>query len=68
MKKKRILTILAIVVLFAIIAVGAVSADDGEMLIRNVSKSPNTETVDAAFDMMDFYVPAQSSGGELLPF
>lgn len=66
MKKKRIFTLFVLVMLFAIITVGIVSADDGEMLIRNVSKTPDTETADAQMSMMQFYVPAQSSAGELV--
>ena len=67
MKKKRIFTILAIVALFAIIAVGIVSAEDGVIFRRNVSKTPDAETEKAAIYMMDFYVPAQASTGEVKP-
>ncbi len=67
MKKKRFLTILAIVVLFAIITVGIVSAEDGVLFRRNVSKTPEGETEKAAIYMMDFYVPAQASTGEIKP-
>ncbi len=44
MRKKRILTILSIVVLFAIITVGIVSVDDGQMFRRNITKTPEQET------------------------
>ena len=67
MKKKRIFTILAIVMLFAIITVGIVSADDGVMFRRNISKTPDQETERANLMGMTFYVPAQSSTGELTP-
>ena len=66
MKKKRFLAILAIVVLFAVIAVGVVSADDGEMFRRNISKTPDQETERANLAHMTFYVPAQNSTGELV--
>lgn len=64
MKKKRIIIILALVALFAIITVGAVTAgDDGPITRRNVSKTPDTETEKAAISLMSFYVPAQNSDG-----
>ena len=65
MNKKRLLTILAVVALFAIVTAGVVSADDGVMLRRNISKTPDAESGEAGMDMMGFYVPAQSSSGEL---
>jgi hypothetical protein len=52
--------------LFAIVTVGVVSADDGQMFRRNVSKTPDQETHKAAMGMMKFYVPAQNSDGTLL--
>ncbi len=67
MKKKRIITILAIVVLFAIVTVGIVSADDSQMFRKNVSKTPDQETESANLAQMTFYVPAQSSDGEITP-
>ena len=67
MKKKRFLVILAIVAMFAIVMVGIVSAEDGVLFRRNVSKTPEGETEKAAIYMMDFYVPAQASTGEIKP-
>jgi hypothetical protein len=67
MKKKRILTILAIVVLFAIVTVGVVSAEDGVLFRRDISKTPDAETEKSAIYMMDFYVPAQASTGLVGP-
>jgi len=43
-----------------------VLADDGDMLRRNVSKTPSLLTEHAALTMLELYVPAQSSDGELL--
>ena len=39
--------------------------DDSEMLRRNVSKTPDLETEHAFLTMLELYVPAQTSGGEL---
>jgi hypothetical protein len=41
--------------------------DDGLMLRRNVSKTPDEHTEHAAMTMLELYVPAQTSNGELLP-
>lgn len=41
--------------------------DDGEMLRRNVSKTPDLETEHAAMTMLEMNVPAQSSAGDLVP-
>ena len=67
MKKKRIFLILTFVVLFAIVVVSVAFAEDGVLFRRNVSKTPEGETEKAAIFMMDFYVPAQSSTGEVKP-
>ena len=40
--------------------------DDGELLRRNVSSTPELETEFAAIRMLPLYVPAQNSGGTLL--
>jgi hypothetical protein len=47
--------------LFAIITVGVVYAEDGVLLRRNISKTPDVETEKVAFYIMDFYVLAQDS-------
>ncbi len=62
MKVKRAYSI---VVLIAVVSalVGTALADDGAIFRRNISKTPNGETEEAAISMMDFYVPAQSSAG-----
>ena len=44
---------------------GSAQAEDGLIFRRNVSMTPNLETEKAALFMMDFYVPAQKSTGEL---
>ena len=41
-------------------------ADDGEMFRKNVSKTPELESENAAIRMLPLYVPPQSSNGELL--
>ena len=59
----RYLTWIAVLLLaFSAVAV----ADDGEMLRRNVSKTPELETEHAALTMLELYVPAQTSDGTLL--
>ena len=61
---KKIFTIIS---LFAILSLifGSAAAEDGLIFRRNVSMTPNLETEKAAIFMMDFYVPAQKSTGEL---
>ncbi|MBK7176800.1 MAG: hypothetical protein IPH82_06390 [Chloroflexi bacterium] len=57
-----------IFVLLAIaLVVLTVSAEDGVLFRRNISKTPEAETEKAAIYMMDFYVPAQASTGEITP-
>ncbi|MFN2235070.1 MAG: hypothetical protein ACK2U1_12660, partial [Anaerolineales bacterium] len=63
MNKKRIVTILTIVILFALVMVGVVYAEDSIMFRRNVSHTPDQETERANLMQMTFYVPAQSSDG-----
>lgn len=58
--------IIFIILAIALIAV-AVSADDGQMFRRNISKTPDQETERANLMGMTFYVPAQNSIGELTP-
>ena len=41
--------------------------DDGAMLRRNVSKTPELETEHAAIKMLELYVKAQNSSGEVVP-
>lgn len=48
-----------------VIAIAGSVADDGQMFRRNVSKTPDLETEHAAISMMQLYVPAQTSSGEL---
>lgn len=54
------------VILSLILLPLSVFADDGEMLRRNVSKTPELESEHAALRMLPVYVPPQTSGGELL--
>ncbi|RPI12005.1 MAG: hypothetical protein EHM65_06455, partial [Acidobacteriales bacterium] len=56
---------LTVVVL--ILASNLALAEDGKIYRRDVSKTPDAETEKAAIYMMDFYVPAQDSTGEVLP-
>ena len=44
---------------------GNAQAEDGLIFRRNVSMTPDLETEKAAIFLMDFYVPAQKSTGEL---
>ncbi len=63
MKPKNLILIF---VLFAL-ATGIAYAEDGVLFRRNISKTPDAETEKAAIYMMDFYVPAQASTGEVKP-
>src|SRR5690606_33030994 len=58
--------ILRMVVVAALLCVGIVSADDGVIFRRNISKTPESESGEAAMSMMEFYVPAQAADGTLL--
>jgi hypothetical protein len=62
--KKKIFTIFSLFVILSM-AFGSVLAEDGLIFRRNVSMTPDLETEKAAIFMMDFYVPAQRSTGEL---
>jgi hypothetical protein len=53
-------------IILALTVASTAWADDGAMLRRNVSKTPELETEHAAIEMLNFYVPAQSSDGTLL--
>ena len=59
---KRLLLILAMFLIW----MPAIS-DDGQMFRRNISKTPDLETEHAAIKMMNLYIPAQSSAGEVTP-
>jgi len=63
--KKRILLIVCLTMLGLVMVFGFVTADDGPIMIRNVSKTPDTETEEAGIAMMNFYVPAQASNGDM---
>ncbi len=52
--------------LLALAPTGISLADDGEMLRRNVSRTPALESAHAAIRMLPLYVPAQSASGELV--
>ena len=64
MKNKKLLSITLLGLLMAAIA-GLLQADDGQMFRRNVSKTPDQETERANLNHMSFYVPAQTSVGEI---
>ena len=62
MKKRSFLFILLMLALVSSISL----ADDGLMFRRNVSRTPDGETEDAALSMMPFYVTAQAADGTIL--
>jgi len=64
MKLRRWITLLLLVAM--LLPTTTVFAEDGDIFRRNISKTPEHETEKAAIFMMDFYVPAQSSTGELV--
>ena len=66
MKGKKFLWSFLTVIMLLSMTVGAVLAEDGLLFRRNISKTPDNETEKAAIYMMDFYVPAQASTGEVL--
>lgn len=53
-------------VLTALLIAATVYADDGQLFVKNVSKTPDLETDHATVKMLKLYVPAQSSAGSLL--
>lgn len=65
-KRSIIFTGLTAILLIVMLASMAV-AEDGLLFRRNISKTPDAETEQAALFMMDFYVPAQKSTGEVAP-
>ncbi len=66
MKGKKVL-IFAVTVLMLLSMTVTAFAEDGVLFRRNISKTPDNETEKAAIYMMDFYVPAQASTGEVGP-
>ncbi len=66
MKAKPLCLIVALVALVTL-AANLAQAEDGVLFRRNISKTPEHETEKAAIYMMDFYVPAQASTGEVKP-
>ncbi len=67
MKGKKFLWSFLTVIMLLSMTVGSALAEDGVLFRRNISKTPENETEKAAIYMMDFYVPAQKSTGELTP-
>jgi hypothetical protein len=63
MNKK--LGLIFLILAVALIVVN-VSADDGPLYTRNLSRTPDTETSGAQISFMHLYVPAQNTQGELL--
>ncbi len=66
MKNRNRIFMIVVLVLALLLVTGLALADDGQMFRRNISKTPDGETEEAAIAMMPFYVPAQSSSGELV--
>jgi len=64
MNSRRIRSFLLVLVLLTLTS-QLVFADDGAMFRRNISKTPDQETERANINHMAFYVPAQTSSGEL---
>ncbi len=67
MKLKRLGTILVFVLVATSLVTSLVAAEDGLIFRRNVTKTPEAETSQAALYMMDFYVPAQAANGLVGP-
>lgn len=65
-KRSTIFTGLTAILLIIMLA-SMVVAEDGDMFRRNISRTPDAETEQAALYMMDFYVPAQSAAGVVGP-
>lgn len=66
MKLKKLGMMLVFVLVAVSMVTSLVAAEDGDLFRRNISKTPEMETEKAAIFMMDFYVPAQASTGELV--
>ena len=62
--RRQCLIIFSMLVVLSLIF-GGVLAEDGLLFRRNVSMTPDLETAVVGLYMMDFYVPAQKSTGEL---
>jgi hypothetical protein len=63
--KTKVRNLFLALVILLLATSSATFADDGEMFRRNISKTPDQETERANIGHMTFYVPAQSSAGEL---
>ncbi len=69
--RKKLIVLIALVVVGALLLAGAALAEDGDLFRRNISKTPDAETEKAAIYMMDFYVPGagvdrpRRAGGQL---
>jgi hypothetical protein len=61
---KKIIASLSLLVVLSMVW-GSAVAEDGLLFRRNVSMTPDLETAVVGLYMMDFYVPAQKSTGEL---
>ncbi len=66
MKVRKLILNFVTVIMLLSMTVGVALAEDGVIFRRNISKTPDGETEKAAMYMMDFYVPAQASTGELV--
>lgn len=66
MKVQKIILNFVTVIMLLSMTVGVALAEDGVIFRRNISKTPEGETEKAAIYMMDFYVPAQASTGEVV--
>ncbi|MCI0521516.1 MAG: choice-of-anchor O protein [Chloroflexi bacterium] len=62
--KKTVFSLMSVIVIAGVLA-GLTLADDGQIFRRNISKTPDGLTLEANIAMMPFYVPAQTSSGEL---
>lgn len=67
MRVRKFFIYFVTVIMLLSMTVGVALAEDGVIFRRNVSKTPEGETEKAAIYMMDFYVPAQASTGEVGP-
>jgi hypothetical protein len=64
MSNKKLYRILVVLAALALLTSTLVSADDGVMFRKNISKTPDQETERANINHMAFYVPAQTSSTE----
>jgi hypothetical protein len=63
MKVKRVVFALLLVMTAASVVF---AADDGPLFTRNISRTPDTMTGGAQLSVMDIYIPAQNTQGELI--